>query len=83
MRPAVGIAFGTTKGDKMGIELKKEDGKLKVYCSKCGSSIDSASERFKELASSGEFESVEITCTECSCVSTMSLKLGIRERGVV
>ena len=67
----------------MEMELKYEDGSLNVYCVKCHNKLEKTTQRLKELAASGEFETVDVLCEACSSKMSVGLQLGMKEYGKV
>ena len=67
----------------MSMEIRKEDGSLNAYCVKCGNRLTATTEKLKELAKTGEFETVAVLCEQCSSKFSVNLQLGSQEFGVV
>lgn len=65
----------------MDMELRYEDGSLNAYCVKCNSKLRETTEKLREMASSGKFETIHALCEKCANKFSVDLQLGMKEYG--
>ena len=77
------IVSGQIKERVMSVEIRQEDGSLNAYCVKCGERLEATTQKLKELAASGEFETIDVLCSVCENKLSVGIQLGHKENGAL